>query len=360
MADSLDQPELIQRLISPSFLPQGSIFEVYIDEKIPDEQLVTATFCIVFSSHGDVLFTDGQADDHTHMLDIPGGHRENGESTEQSAFREVYEETGITPEKIAVLGYAKCNVSDASSQYPYPIPYSYMIFYVGITQDKESTNGNGAWLSLSEARENSWVKENRTLFESAYQESKILRGLYTKSSLDVYTSEGKFLGSTSYDRVHRQGLWHRGVHVWILNSKGEFLIQRRGPYVQTSPNLYEHTATGHIDSGQTSVQAALKEIEEEVGIHVSSDELIFIGTIIDQFTMYEGTLQNNEFDDVYLVRRDIEEQEIKHNEHEVLSFTYFDAREYLLRGRHGDPALVPREQEYELVFKYLFDDLSFK
>ena len=46
--------------------------------------------------------------------------------------------------------------------------------------------------------------------------------------LDVFTKYGEPTGeSVERDIVHKEGMFHKSIHVWILNSKGELLVQRR-------------------------------------------------------------------------------------------------------------------------------------
>ena len=348
-----ESDELIATHSGLPFLPEGGIAETYISKTLPEESLITSVFGFVFSKDR-VLFTRGEAD-HTHTLEIPGGHKEPGEISAETLLREIEEETGIVPEKYAFVGYVKITVPENTEKYSYPIPTSYMALYVLTVEDEGQTNDLGAWLALEEARKNSWVTENRAVFEAMYQESKIVRGLYEKSFLETYHADGTSTGQmASYDRVHRQGLWHKGVHVWLLTSDNKFLVQKRGPSVQTAPGKYECAAAGHVDVGHTSLETAIKELEEEAGIAVHSDEIELVGTIIDQFTMCEGTILNNEFDDVYLIRKDVTLDDLSHHGHEVSSFHFFDAEEYLSRGMHNDFELVMRRNEYELLYQYLF------
>lgn len=347
-------PEQIQLWENPHFLPKGGIFELFLDDTIPPLELCTSVFGFIFTPDGKVLGTYGE-DDHHHDIDIPGGHIEKGENGEQALTREIQEETGIIPDKIMFVGYAKNTVPENIENYPYPKPVSYMLFYVGIVHEQRETNELGCWLSLQDARKNTWVTDHRALFESMYQKSKLLFGYYEPSFLDVYTQQGEMMQEhVSYDRIHRQGLWHKGVHVWVLNSKGEFLIQRRSLKAQTTPGLLESTASGHIESGHTSVDTVIKELQEETGICVTQNEIEYVGTIVDQFEMYNGTLKNNEFDDVYLIRKDIDENTLELSEHEISDLSWFDARDYLEKGIQGDSDIVPRKQEYELLMKHIF------
>jgi len=345
--------ELIATHSGLPFLPEGGIAETYISNTLPDKSLVTSVFGFVFSKDR-VLFTRGEAD-HAHTLEIPGGHKETGENTTEAVLREIQEETGIVPEKYTYIGYVKITVPENTMDYAYPIPTSYMALYVLTVQHEENPNELGVWLTLEEARKNSWVIENRAVFEAMYQESKILRGLYEKSFLETYNPDGAPTRQmASYDRVHRQGLWHKGVHVWVMTSDKKFLVQKRGPSVQTAPGKYECAAAGHIDVGHTSLETAVKELEEEAGISVHPSEMTLVGTIIDQFTMCESTIINNEFDDIYLIRKDVSLEDLSPQGHEVSSFHFFDAEEYLSRGMHNDFELVMRRNEYQLLYQYLF------
>jgi isopentenyldiphosphate isomerase len=75
--------------------------------------------------------------------------------------------------------------------------------------------------------------------------------------LDILDNNGNKTGETrSYDEVHEKGLIHRTVHVWILNSKKELLVQKRSKDRRAHPDYWDISAAGHISAGQTSLEAA--------------------------------------------------------------------------------------------------------
>jgi hypothetical protein len=37
--------------------------------------------------------------------------------------------------------------------------------------------------------------------------------------------------------VHRDGDWHRAVHIWLINSKGELVLQKRSKFKDTFPGI---------------------------------------------------------------------------------------------------------------------------
>ena len=49
--------------------------------------------------------------------------------------------------------------------------------------------------------------------------------------------------------VHRDGDWHRAVHIWIINNQGEILLQRRAPDKDTHPNFWDISVGGHLQAG---------------------------------------------------------------------------------------------------------------
>jgi isopentenyldiphosphate isomerase len=58
---------------------------------------------------------------------------------------------------------------------------------------------------------------------------------------------------------------HRISRIFVFNSKGELLIQKRAPNVDV-PNRWDQSAAGHVDEGEDYLTAATRELGEEVGI----------------------------------------------------------------------------------------------
>lgn len=67
-----------------------------------------------------------------------------------------------------------------------------------------------------------------------------------------------------------QGFYHLVVHVWIKNSKGEYLISQRSAERPTFPLMWECVG-GSAVAGEDSLTAALRETKEEVGIDLSAE-----------------------------------------------------------------------------------------
>lgn len=97
---------------------------------------------------------------------------------------------------------------------------------------------------------------------------------------DIVTAEGKPTGITKRRAdVHRDGDWHRAIHVWVHGSDhtGPFLIlNQRGRQKDTWPLALDATVGGHLGAGET-VEDAYREVEEEIGITVEPDRLRYVG-----------------------------------------------------------------------------------
>lgn len=75
------------------------------------------------------------------------------------------------------------------------------------------------------------------------------------------------------DEVHKKGLWHRTSHVWILNSQRQILCQKRSLLKDSSPGKWESFFGGHVAQGEKYEDNALRELQEELGIIVSEQNL---------------------------------------------------------------------------------------
>jgi len=76
-----------------------------------------------------------------------------------------------------------------------------------------------------------------------------------------------------------QGCYHIVVHVWIRNSKGEYLISQRSADRPTSPLMWECVG-GSVTKGEDSLTGALRETKEEVGLTLSPDDGKMIYSVV--------------------------------------------------------------------------------
>lgn len=109
---------------------------------------------------------------------------------------------------------------------------------------------------------------------------------------DLYT---KYREKTGKEHIRGEeipeGLYHLVVHVWIRNSKGEYLLSRRAADRPTYPFFWE-TLGGSVLQGETSIEGAVREVKEEVGITLSPES----GQLA--FTKIRDTVNGEKFRDI--------------------------------------------------------------
>jgi isopentenyldiphosphate isomerase len=120
-------------------------------------------------------------------------------------------------------------------------------------------------------------------------------------AFDVVTADGVPTGVVkSRSAVHREGDWHRSIHVWIAgtNESGPYLIfQRRSPAKDTWGGKFDATVGGHFRAGETLTET-MREVEEEIGIRVAEIDLLPLGVRVCVTESAEA--RDNELQSVFL------------------------------------------------------------
>lgn len=83
---------------------------------------------------------------------------------------------------------------------------------------------------------------------------------------DVVDELDRVIGQAPRSVVHAQKLLHRAVHIFVLNSRGELLLQMRSALKDEYPLCYTSSASGHLSAGETYEAAAPRELQEELGL----------------------------------------------------------------------------------------------
>jgi isopentenyldiphosphate isomerase len=85
--------------------------------------------------------------------------------------------------------------------------------------------------------------------------------------LEVVDDEGKVIGLAERAQLHGDpSLTHRVVHVLVFNNSGELLLQKRSLNKDVAPGKWDTSVGGHINPGEDVLDAAKREMEEELGI----------------------------------------------------------------------------------------------
>lgn len=84
--------------------------------------------------------------------------------------------------------------------------------------------------------------------------------------LDIVDENDNILGKASKEEIYSKSMRHRIIHILIFNDKDELALQLRSSSVHFCPQHWSTAVGGHVQSGETYEEAALREYEEELGI----------------------------------------------------------------------------------------------
>ncbi|KAG4123818.1 hypothetical protein ERO13_D10G000700v2 [Gossypium hirsutum] len=174
--------------------------------------------------------------------------------------------------------------------------------------------------------------------------------------LDVLTKTGKKTGvSKPRGDVHRDGDYHKAVHVWIFaESTQELLLQKREDCKDSWPGLWDISSAGHISAGDSSLITAQRELQEELGVILPKDAFELIFVFLEECVTNNGKFINNEYSDVYLVTtlEPIPREAFTLQDTEVSDVKYISFGEYRSHLAEADPKYVPYDvnKQYGLLF----------
>jgi 8-oxo-dGTP pyrophosphatase MutT (NUDIX family) len=98
--------------------------------------------------------------------------------------------------------------------------------------------------------------------------------------LDIVDENDQLLGTYSRDEVYANGLKYvRVIEVFIKNSDGKLWVPIRRSDKKIAPNGYDVGVGGHIEHGESELEAFRKEVSEEVGWDIDSLEWVALGKL---------------------------------------------------------------------------------
>lgn len=124
---------------------------------------------------------------------------------------------------------------------------------------------------------------------------------------DLLDAEGNATGRTIVRGERLQaGQYHLVVHIWVVDSTGRLLIQKRAAGLRLMPNVWAATG-GSVLAGENSATAARRELAEELGIHTAPGELQFLGRL----------RRRNSHCDLWLLHADLSAESLRLQREEV-------------------------------------------
>lgn len=121
--------------------------------------------------------------------------------------------------------------------------------------------------------------------------------------LDVIDENGNLTGEKVERNVaHGKGLRHRVSHVWLFRHKKgnlQVLLQQRSHYTEAFPDCFDISSAGHVLSGESFEQAAIRELKEELGVDARIQDL---QVAMNRNIVWDGTYQSKPYHDRHLAR----------------------------------------------------------
>ena len=281
-----------------------------------------------------------------------GGHFESDESPEDCLLREVKEETGLTLTSYRLRGILTFLCDDITDYYIFL--YTADSFEGEI---KSCSEGSLEWIPKDKIISlNLWegdliffqlLEENAPFFslKLRYIDNILKEAVLDGRPLelfDIIDSKGIPTGLVrERSLAHRYGDPHRTAHVWLIrpNKKSGFdvLLQKRSSNKDSFPGHYDISSAGHVPSGMNFSESAIRELEEELGITASPEELKYIGLHDGEIitTFYGKPFHNHEISAVYVLVRDFPISSFRLQKEEVETVIWMDYEECLASMQNG-------------------------
>lgn len=151
--------------------------------------------------------------------------------------------------------------------------------------------------------------------------------------------------------VHDLSKLHNEVTIYIINKKGEVLLQRRSKNRRFCPNMLGVIA-GHVGYLEDPLSCAKRELEEEVGLVVDKNE---VHVLCNKYLVLED--ENNHFMYPYYVITDLKEDDFNIQKEEVSYVEWHNIDDVIKLIEVGDKELVFKKEEIYL-FRMLKDIVS--
>ena len=176
--------------------------------------------------------------------------------------------------------------------------------------------------------------------------------------LEVYSPEGTKTGQKkSKSEIHRKGLFHSTVHVWIFTEEGNILIQKRSKKKELNPGVWDVSVAGHIKFNENIKKAAKRETLEETGININTKDLLKIG-VYGSINIHPTAI-DKEFFHTYILKIDKNSinLDFKNNEVDDLKFISIEEMESLIKEENNKIFIGKNRKYYSDVLKSIkFDN----
>lgn len=172
--------------------------------------------------------------------------------------------------------------------------------------------------------------------------------------IDIFDENNNPIGKVKAKKqAHEDGNFHRTAHVWIINDKYELLLQKRSASKKSHPNCWDISGAGHIKTGESVIDGAIRELKEELGVETEEKDLEYIATIKST-----KNPKNMEFQYVYLLRcnKTIEQYIFEDAEVSEVKYVFYKDLEKMVEEK--TEGLLIHNEEYKRLFEYIRENIK--
>jgi isopentenyldiphosphate isomerase len=163
---------------------------------------------------------------------------------------------------------------------------------------------------------------------------------------DLCDRDGAPLGLRKPRRdVHRDGDWHRSLHIWVALREGpdlpraprspHLLFQRRSLEKDTWPGALDVAVTGHLRAGE-AILDGLREAREEIGLELGPSDVVRLG--LRRRADERGAIHDREIQEIFATATSLPLAFFQPDPDEVTSLVVIEleAAGALLRGERAE------------------------
>ncbi|MEX1995397.1 MAG: NUDIX domain-containing protein [Candidatus Saccharimonadales bacterium] len=169
--------------------------------------------------------------------------------------------------------------------------------------------------------------------------------------IDVVDNGGRPTGQRkTWLNLINDGDWRNVIHIWIINPNAQLLVQKRSVAKSAWKSLWDVSIGGGVSAGEEPTQAAVRELNEELGIEVDQNDLKKLGVWKVPKVVPEYNKESREFSHTYLLQKDLMINDLSLEKKEVAQVAWRSLEE--LRAEIEDDKLyknwVPHPKQYYL------------
>jgi len=178
--------------------------------------------------------------------------------------------------------------------------------------------------------------------------------------LEVVDENGNVLGLESRDKIHKEGLLHKEVHVIFVTPKKEIIFQHREKDKASWPDKLDATGGGHVDPGEDFLTAAVREGVEETSIEIKKEDLVFGGDVRSNIYEPKTSVTNNVIRNVYGYLFTGNLSDLKIEEGKIIEFVKYDFESLKNLSEEEKIKFIPErlEKKYLEIYQEIFTMLN--